>query len=72
MNQEELKARVAKLEDELHKNTVLLRDVAKILANFDYERDEDSDSKSFFKARINEDWFFHVKHAIDSRLEVIL
>ena len=47
----------------------LMRDCLALLESFDYEDDEDSQSKAFFNAHINADWFFHVKHSIERQLE---
>ena len=47
----------------------LMRDCLALLESFDYEDDEDSQSKAFFKAHINADWFFHVKRSIERQLE---
>lgn len=47
----------------------LMRDCLALLEIFDYEDDEDSQSKAFFNAHINADWFFHVKHSIERQLE---
>ena len=47
----------------------LMRECFDILGSFDYEDDEDSQFKAFFKAHINVDWFFHVKHSIERLLE---
>jgi hypothetical protein len=46
-----------------------MRDCLSLLESFDYEDDEDSQSKAFFNAHINADWFFHVKHSIERQLE---
>ena len=43
----------------------LLIDLVELLDKFKYERDEDSLDKSFFEARLNEDWFFHLKFEIE-------
>lgn len=38
-----------------------------LMENFTYEADEDSCmGMSFFKARISEDWFFHVKWKLEA------
>ena len=47
----------------------LMRDCLALLESFDYEDDEDSQSKAFFNAHINADWFFHVKRSIERQLE---
>ena len=47
----------------------LMRYCLALLESFDYEDDEDSQSKAFFNAHINADWFFHVKHSIERQLE---
>jgi hypothetical protein len=42
----------------------LLKNVLQLLNQFEYESDEDGGSNSYFKATINEDWFFDVKNQI--------
>jgi hypothetical protein len=46
----------------------LMRDCFDLLDFFEYENDEDSQSKAFFKAHINVDWFFHVKNSLERQL----
>jgi hypothetical protein len=44
----------------------LAKDVLNVLNSFDYAADEDSATgASYFNARINEDWFFYVKHRVE-------
>ena len=44
--------------------------VVEILDAFAYESDEDScTGMSFFAARLNEDWFFHVKWKLEAILK---
>ena len=42
-----------------------LSECLRLLNSFEYEGDEDSQAKAFFKAHINEDWFFHVKNSLE-------
>jgi len=46
----------------------LMHDCFDLLDSFEYEDDEDSQSKAFFKAHINVDWFFHVKNSLERQL----
>lgn len=45
-----------------------LSECLRLLNSFEYEGDEDSQAKAFFKAHINEDWFFHVKNSLELAL----
>lgn len=47
----------------------LLKECLEILNLFDYVADEDSMSNSIFKATINEDVFFDLKHRIEKCLK---
>lgn len=47
------------------KITDTLNDAYKLLEEFECTKDEDSLSSSFFKAHINEDWFYHVLFEIE-------
>lgn len=49
----------------------IIQDVLNLLEEFKYESDEDSGSYSFFEARINEDWFFLVKHRLEKTLAML-
>lgn len=43
-----------------------LEQLHKLLDKFDYEADEDSAAgAAFFEARLNEDWFFHLKFELE-------
>ena len=46
----------------------LLKRILDTLNSFNYERDEDSMSMSFFKARLNEDGFFSDKNELEEIL----
>jgi len=50
------------------KKAQIIESAIKLLGEFKYETDEDSPSNSFFEARINEDWFFDVKHKLENLL----
>lgn len=47
----------------------MMRDCFEILDSFSYEDDEDSQSKAFFKAHIDIDWFFYVKNSLERQLK---
>jgi len=53
-----------KAEKERDELKGLLKDVHKILDSFSCETNEDSESKSFFKAELNEDSFFIVLNQV--------
>lgn len=53
------------------KDVEIIEDVIKLLEEFTYEADEDSPSNSFFEARLNEDWFFHVKYKLEKLLDTL-